>query len=96
MIAYLVTNPQSRQDTFVVPEIGCSVSVDSERMKAFISVSPDFETWSGDACEGMAPEDFGDIVAIRDDCADVKVLKEDLWREKMTYYLGEVKPASQQ
>ena len=96
MIAYLVTNNQDDQDTIVVPEIGCSVAVDSDRLQAFISVSPDFATWSGDACKGMAPEDFGDIVAIRDDCADVKILKEDLWREKMTYYLGEVKPASEQ
>ncbi len=96
MIAYLVTDNRNDQDTIVVPEIGCSVAVDHDRMQAFISVSPDFATWSGDACEGMAPEDFGDIIAIRDDCADVKVLKEDLWREKMTTYLGEVKPASEQ
>ena len=95
MIAYLVTNRQDQQDTIVVPEIGCSVPVDGDRMKAFISVRPDFATWSGNACESMAPEDFGDIVAIRDDCADVRILKEDLWREKMEYYLGRVQPAKE-
>ena len=93
MIAYLVTNPQSRQDTFVVPDIGCSVAVDRDRMQVFISVKPDFTAWSGDACEGMAPEDFGDIIASRDDCGDVRIVKEDLWREKMEYYLGRAQPA---
>ncbi|KPJ78428.1 MAG: hypothetical protein AMJ54_03530 [Deltaproteobacteria bacterium SG8_13] len=95
MIAYLVTNRQQQQDTIVVPEIGCSVPVDCDRMKAFISVSPDFATWSGDACEAMAPEDFGDIVAIRDDCGDVRIFEEDLWREKMEHYLGRVLPANE-
>lgn len=95
MIAYLVTNRQSQQDTFVVPDIGCSVSVDRDRMQAFISVSPDFSSWSGDACEGMAPEDFGDIIASRDDCGDVRIVKEDLWREKMEHYLGRAQPANQ-
>ena len=94
MIAYLVTNRHNQQDTFVVPDIGCSVPVDRDRMQAFISVEPDFGKWSGDACEGMSPEDFGDIIASRDDCGDVRIEKEDLWREKMEHYLGRGQPAN--
>ena len=95
MLAFLVTNRKSRQDIIVVPQLGCRVAVDSDRMQAFISVSPDFSSWSGDACEGMAPEDFGEIVASRDDCGDVQIFKEDLWREKMEQYLGKIRPASE-
>ena len=64
-------------------------------MQAFISVNPDFSAWSGDACEGMSPEDFGEIVASRDDCGDVRIFKEDLWREKMEHYLGRIQPESE-
>lgn len=90
MIAYLVTDIHSRQDTIVIPDIGCSFPVDRGRMQAFISVNPEFGGWSGDSCEGMAPEDFGTIVASRDDCGDVRVFQDDLWRDKMENYLGPV------
>jgi hypothetical protein len=93
MMAYLVTNRQDRQDTIVLPELGCRVAVDRDRMQAFISVNPEFGSWSGDSCEGMAPEDFGVIIANRDDCGDVRIFKEDLWREKIEYYLGRIPPA---
>ena len=92
MIAYLVINRLNRQDTIVLPEIGCSVPVDSKRLQAFISPAPDFANWSGDACEGMAPEQFGDVIASREDCGDVRVVNAELWREKMEHYLGRVQP----
>ena len=92
MIAYLVTNRRNQQDTIVVPDIGCSVPVDRDRMQTFISVNPDFTAWSGNACEEMTPEEFGDVIASREDCGDVQVVDKDLWREKMEHYLGRVQP----
>ena len=64
------------------------VPVDAARLEAFIAVRPDFNEWSGDACGHMAAEDFGTILATRDDCGDVNIVNEKLWRERMGHYLG--------
>lgn len=40
----------------------------------------------------MAPEDFGLVIATREERGDVCVLKMDLWQERMAHYLGKVKP----
>jgi hypothetical protein len=88
MIAYFVHNKKEQVDVIVIPDLGCRVPVDAERLQAFIAVSPDFKKWSGDACGHMAAQDFGSILATRDDCGDVNVVDEKLWRERMTHYLG--------
>ena len=88
MIAYFVHNKQEQGDTIVIPDIGCRVPVDAERLEAFIAVRPDFKEWSGDACGHSVAEDFGTILATRDDCGDVSVVDEKLWRERMGHYLG--------
>jgi hypothetical protein len=81
MIAYYVHDSKKETDLIVLPDMGCSVAVDAERLEAFISVSPDFASWSGDACGVLSPEDFGTIVAM---C----VVNHDLWRRCMAQYLG--------
>ena len=88
MIAYFVYDGNKDCDIVVLPELGCSVPVDAERLKTFISVHPDFSNWSGDSCSGMTPESFGTIVAIRDDCGDVSVRNGRLWQQRMEIYLG--------
>jgi hypothetical protein len=47
-----------------------------------------FASWSGDACGLVAPEDFGVVIATRDDNGDVCVMDQDKWRERMEHYLG--------
>jgi hypothetical protein len=88
VIAYFVHNKKKPGDIIVIPDLGCRVPVDAERLQAFIAVSPDFKEWSGDACGHMAPEDFGTILATRDDCGDVNVVNKKLWQERMAHYLG--------
>lgn len=88
MIAYYVHDKRKDNDLIVLPEIGCSVMVDAAHMEAFISVKPEFASWSGDACGELTPEDFGTIVATRDDHGDVCVVNHDLWRRRMAHYLG--------
>ena len=88
MIAYYVHDSKKETDLIVLPDMGCSVAVDAERLEAFISVSPDFASWSGDACGVLSPEDFGTIVASRDEGSDVCVVNHDLWRRCMAQYLG--------
>jgi hypothetical protein len=88
VIAYFVHNKKEQVDIIVIPDLGCRVPVDAERLQAFIAVSPDFKEWSGDACGLMAAEDFGTILATRDDCGDVNIVNEKLWRERMAYHLG--------
>ena len=88
MIAYYVHDSKKETDMIVLPDMGCSVAVDAGRLEAFISVNPDFASWSGDACGELSPEDFGTIVASRDEGGDVCVVNHDLWRRCMTHYLG--------
>jgi hypothetical protein len=88
VIAYFVHNKKEQGDTILIPDLGCRVPVDAERLQAFIAVRPDFKEWSGDACGHMAAEDFGTILATRDDCGDVNVVNEKLWRERMGHYFG--------
>lgn len=88
MIAYYVHDSKKETDLIVLPDMGCSVAVDAGRMEAFISVNPDFTSWSGDACGQLSPEDFGTIVASREEGGDVCVVNHELWRRCMAHYLG--------
>ena len=88
MIAYYVHDSKKEIDLIVMPDMGCSVAVDAGRLEAFISVKPDFASWSGDACGELSPENFGTIVASRNEGGDVCVVNHDLWRRRMTHYLG--------
>ena len=88
MIAYFVHDPQKSSDTIYLPDQGCFVPVDRPAMERFISVAPDFATWKGQACALVNPEEFGTVVATRDDQGDVCILQQDLWRERMFANLG--------
>ena len=88
MIAYYVYDEKKEHDVIVLPDRECSVPVDAERMEAFISVDPNFAGWSGDTCGVVSPEDFGVVIATRDDGGDVCVVNHEFWRERMQYYLG--------
>jgi len=88
MIAYFVRDLNKERDLIVLPDRGCSVEVTAQRMESFISVDPVFASWSGDSCGEFAPEDFGTVVASRDDGGDVCVADHELWRERMEHYLG--------
>ena len=88
MIAYYVHDPKKEHDMIVLPEMGCSVQVTPELMTEFISVQPVFAKWSGDSCGDLMPEDFGTVVATREEQGDVCVLNQDLWQARMAHFLG--------
>ena len=88
MIAYYVHDEKKDNDIIVLPGIGCKVTVDRERLETFISVKPDFASWSADDCGDLSPEDFGTIVATRDENGDVCIRNQKLWRTRMEHYLG--------
>lgn len=88
MIAYFVHNQKEQNDTIVLPDLGCSVPVDESGVKNFIAVNPNFQGLSGDACGHMRPEDYGTIVATRDECGDVNVIKKALWQDRLNHHLG--------
>jgi len=88
MIAYYVHDDKKENDVIVIPDRECTIPVDKQRLEAFISVDPVFAGWPGDACGLVSPEDFGGIVATRDDDGDVCIIHHDLWRERMGHYLG--------
>lgn len=89
MIAYYVHDEKKENDVIVIPDRECTIPVDKERMEAFISVDPVFASWSGDACGVVSADDFGIVIATRDDGGDVCVVNHELWRERMEHYLGE-------
>ena len=86
MIAYFVHDSKKQIDTIVLPEKGCSLPANAERIKIFISAQPDFSKWSGDSCGDLSPEVFGTIVATRDECGDVAVVRKALWQERLDFY----------
>jgi hypothetical protein len=88
MLAYYVHDSETENDIIVLPDRGCRIAVDAKRLEAFISVDPNFAGWSGDACGDLSPEDFGVVIATRDDQGDVCVINHDLWRRRMEFYLG--------
>ena len=90
MIAYLVHDSKKQIDTIVIPEKGCTLPADSEKIKAFIAAKPDFSNWSGDSCGNLTPESFGTIVATRDDCGDVAVIRKELWQKRLDIYLQDM------
>jgi hypothetical protein len=88
MIAYYVHDGKKENDVIVIPDRECAVPVDRERLEAFISVDPVFASWSGNACGVVSAEDFGAVIATRDDNGDVCVIDQERWRKRMEYYLG--------
>ena len=80
MIAYFVHDTKKARDTIYLPDLGCFVPVDKKAMERFISVKPDFANWTGQACAVVEPEEFGTLVATRDDQGDVCIVRQDLWR----------------
>ena len=88
MIAYFVQDSKKENDLIVLTDRGCSVEVTPLHMERFISVDPVFASWSGDSCGEFAPENFGTVVATRDDGGDVCVMDHELWRQRMEHYLG--------
>jgi len=83
-----VHDKQKASDTIYLPDQGCFVPVDRPVMERFISVKPDFAHWTGQACIFVKPEEFGTVVATRDDQGDVCIVLHDLWRERMFANLG--------
>jgi len=88
MIAHFVHDRKKVRDTIYLPGLGCFIPVDKTAMERFISVEPDFANWRGQACALVNPEEFGTVVATRDDQGDVCILRQDLWRERMFANLG--------
>jgi hypothetical protein len=88
MIAHFVHDNKKARDTIYLPDLGCFTPVDKNAMERFISVKPDFANWTGQACALVNPEEFGTVVATRDDQGDVCIVRQDLWRERMLANLG--------
>jgi hypothetical protein len=89
MLAYYVHDEKQNNDVILLPDMSCAVNVDKEKMEAFISPAPAFANWSGNTCVDVKPEDFGTVIASREEGGDVCVLKADIWRTRMEYYLSQ-------
>jgi hypothetical protein len=87
MIAYYVHDEKKNTDVILLPAMGCAVDVDKEKLIAFISPAPAFAKWSGKACVDVKPEDFGTIIASREEGGDVCILEAEIWPARMEYYL---------
>lgn len=88
MIAYFVYNAKEDRDIVVIPESGCTAAVDGNVMTHFISAKPDFTKVTGEACSAPVPEDFGKVVATREENGDVCIRDAALWQRRMAHHLG--------
>ena len=88
MIAYFVYSAREDRDLIVIPDSGCTVEVDGGVMERFIAPEPDFAGMTGEPCASAEPEDFGKVVASREDGGDVCILDAAMWQRRMTHHLG--------
>ncbi len=91
MIAYFVHDEKKEKDTIAIPEIGCCVSVTPESFERFISVEPKFSKWEGEECKNLDPKELGTVVASRPEDGDVCIHHDELWRERMFFYMSGAK-----
>ncbi|MEJ2639181.1 MAG: hypothetical protein P8010_06365 [Desulfosarcinaceae bacterium] len=89
MIAYYVHDEKKNDDVIVLPDMSCAVTVDKDKLADFIAPAPAFAKWSGNTCVAVKPEDFGTVIATREEGGDVCVLKEETWQARMQYYLSQ-------
>lgn len=87
MIAYFVHNSETQTDSIYLPDSESFFAVDSARMSFFISKVPDFTRWPGEKSMPLPPEQFGGVIAIREDKGEVEVLSPDLWQQRLTEHL---------
>ena len=71
----------------IIPETDQVVTADSQSLKEFISPSACFKTWIGMHHEDVKPEDFGKVIASRDDDGDIRVIDEEVWKKVMLTYI---------
>lgn len=88
MLAYFIHDDRKKADIIYLPDLGCFVPVEKGALERFISVKPDFANWTGQTCTFIKPEEFGTVIASRDDQGDVCIVRQDLWRERMFAHLG--------
>jgi hypothetical protein len=88
MIAYFVHDTDQGRDLLVIPETGCTAAVDERVMGQFIAPVPHFAGIEGDSCAAPIPEDFGTVIATREEEGDVCVRDAALWQARMAHHLG--------
>ncbi|MCG6893238.1 MAG: hypothetical protein LJE65_06500 [Desulfobacteraceae bacterium] len=88
MIAYFVHNPESGEDHIVLPNASCSVRVTPERFEEFIGPKTAFSEWTVERCTDVSPEQFGTVVATRQEGEDVCIQNAELWQQRMGHYTG--------
>lgn len=86
MIAYYVT--KKAYDSIVLPQAGRFCQVDAALLRRFLADSPDFANWPGDDLEGLKPEDFGTVIATREDDADPVIRDQETWNQQVLKILN--------
>lgn len=81
MIAYFVT--RRNEDTIVIPEKEIALRVDRQVLRQFLADEPDFATWQGEALGGRVPEDFGTVLATREDEAPPLIVDQGMWNQRV-------------
>lgn len=81
MIAYYVSG--RHYDTVVIPETQIFIQVDAGVLRRFLAEEPQFGTWQGEALEGLAPESFGRILAVRDESEPPEIKDQEAWNKRV-------------
>jgi hypothetical protein len=88
MKAYYVHDSRKALDHIIIPERDKIVPVGRSTMEEFIGVSPKFDQMTGSSLNGLEPQNFGTVIATRDDQGDVCIENAVMWQERMQSLLG--------
>jgi len=88
MRAYYTHN--NAYDSIVIPGAEVAVTVTDDLLREYLEASPNFSAWRGESTGGLLPEDYGRILAIRDDDASqpnaVYVTDWRQWLDRLNFY----------
>ena len=88
MMTYFIHNNETQADSIYIPDGECFLQVDADRMKEFISETPRFVNATAEICRIVPPEEFGGVIALRDESGNVRVLNPELWYQRLIAHLG--------
>lgn len=74
---------KGHQDTVVVPERGLATRVDRAVLRQFLADDPEFSTWQGEPLGGRPLEEFGTVLATREDAAPPTIMDQARWNDRV-------------
>ena len=82
-------------DWVIIPDTKKAARVDKGRINAFCGNDPWFESWGGEKLKG-SPEDYGKVIATRNDEAPIVAHDPALWEKRKAWWAQQKEEQSDQ